>query len=68
MRSVDPRTPRAEMRAAYRALARRHHPDLAGGSHEKMAAPNNAWSVLSHPVARAEYDWDVCAGAEASGL
>ncbi len=53
---VDPRAPRAEIRAAYRALARQHHPDLAGGSCEKMAALNNAWSVLSDPVARAEYD------------
>lgn len=53
---VGPRAPLAEIRAAYRALARQHHPDLAGGSHEKMAALNNAWSVLSDPVARAEYD------------
>lgn len=30
------------VRAAYRVLARAYHPDVAGGSSEKMVALNNA--------------------------
>ena len=41
--------------AAYRALARLHHPDL-GGDARTMAAVNDAWEVLGNPVRRAEYD------------
>jgi curved DNA-binding protein CbpA len=43
------------IRAAYRALARKHHPDF-GGSPERMAAINEAWAVLGNPVRRASYD------------
>jgi len=46
-----------EIRAAYRALARRHHPDARGGRpSNEMAAINEAWSVLSDPGRRAMYD------------
>lgn len=38
--------PRAEVKAAYRAAALRWHPDR-GGSAEKMARVNRAWSILS---------------------
>ena len=53
---VDPRAELGVIRAAYRALARRHHPDVDGGSHDRMTALNNAWAVLRDPVARAAYD------------
>ena len=43
------------IRAAYRALARKHHPDF-GGKPEHMAAINVAWSVLGDPTGRAAYD------------
>ena len=43
------------IRAAYRALARKHHPDF-GGSPERMAVINEAWAVLGNPVQRAAYD------------
>jgi curved DNA-binding protein CbpA len=43
------------IRAAYRALARKHHPDF-GGSPERMAAINEAWAVLGDPAQRAAYD------------
>lgn len=49
---------RAELdviRAAYRALARKHHPDF-GGDGIKMVAINDAWRVLSDGEARATYD------------
>ncbi|MDA8201452.1 MAG: DnaJ domain-containing protein [Chloroflexi bacterium] len=53
---VDPRAETDVIQAAYRALARRCHPDLAGGSHERMIALNEAWSVLRDPATRAAYD------------
>ena len=43
------------IRAAYRALAQKHHPD-AGGTQERMAALNHAWAVLGEPQARRNYD------------
>ncbi len=43
------------VRAAFRALARKHHPD-AGGSVAAMKAINDAWAVLGDPVRRATYD------------
>lgn len=48
-----------EIRRAYRALARRLHPDVSGNSRDtmvRMAEVNRAWSVLSDPVARRAYD------------
>jgi hypothetical protein len=44
-----------EIRAAYRAAARRLHPD-AGGSAEGMQQLNVAWQVLRDPARRAAYD------------
>lgn len=54
----------AEIRAAYVALARRHHPDRMGTSPDdvraeaaaRMARVNAAWTVLSDPQRRAAYD------------
>jgi DnaJ domain len=45
----------AEVRTAYRAAARDHHPD-AGGDAGRMRALNVAWAVLGDPVRRAAYD------------
>lgn len=47
-----------EIRAAYRARARRAHPDVAGGSAASagMAALNEAWRVLGDPARRRAYD------------
>jgi len=46
--------------AAYRALAQRYHPDRWKGdpneAHERMAAINAAYSVLSDSSSRSEYD------------
>src|SRR5260221_6273884 len=50
--------PSAELdviRAAYRALARKHHPDF-GGDATIMVAVNSAWHVLSDRESRAVYD------------
>jgi curved DNA-binding protein CbpA len=46
---------RTAIQAAYRRLARLHHPDF-GGDPTVMAALNEAWSILGHPQTRAVYD------------
>lgn len=61
---VAPTASAAEIRAAYVALARRHHPDRMGTSADdvraqaaaRMARVNAAWTVLSDPARRAAYD------------
>ena len=45
------------IQAAFRALARRYHPDKAGpGGEIKMKEINAAWEILSDPSRRASYD------------
>ena len=51
-RSAD----RAEIGRAYRALAKRIHPDVAGETPTTMRDLNWAWDVLSDPARRAEWD------------
>jgi molecular chaperone DnaJ len=45
----------AEIKAAYRALVKRHHPD-AGGDAERIVALNAAWEVLGDGERRRRYD------------
>lgn len=52
LESADPDV----IRAAFRALVRRYHPDAPGGSPERMAAINAAWSVVGNPERRAAFD------------
>ena len=52
---VDSGADRAAIRAAYRRLARAHHPDVDGGSDAAMARLNEAWAMLGNPAARAAY-------------
>jgi curved DNA-binding protein CbpA len=52
---VHPRAEPDVIRAAYRILARKYHPDL-GGDASRMIAINDAWDVLGDPVRRAAYD------------
>jgi curved DNA-binding protein CbpA len=52
---VDPAAEFAVIRAAYRVLAAKHHPDI-GGSAQRMTELNSAWQVLSDPARRAAYD------------
>ncbi len=44
--------------AAYRALARRHHPDVSSdpNAERRMAEVNAAWSILRDPELRATWD------------
>ncbi len=46
----------AEIRAAYIALVKSHHPDRAGGEDRKVAELNRAYWTLKDPKRRSEYD------------
>jgi len=52
---VAPKATLATIKAAHRALAREHHPDL-GGDAAKCAEVNVAWDVLSNAKTRRVYD------------
>ena len=45
----------AEIKAAYRSLVKRHHPD-AGGDEHRILELNAAWEVLGDAERRAEHD------------
>jgi hypothetical protein len=47
---------RDEIARAYRALAKRHHPDVGAPVSAQMARINEAWSILSDPSRRARWD------------
>ncbi|MEA3186017.1 MAG: molecular chaperone DnaJ [Ilumatobacteraceae bacterium] len=56
----------AQIRAAFRRLARAHHPDTsASGSAGSLAPINEAWQVLGDPAARHAYDRSLAVGAPA---
>jgi curved DNA-binding protein CbpA len=66
---VTPDADHAVIAAAYRALARRHHPDLAGDdATAAMAALNVAWELIGTPEARRAYDQEHGRAPAASGL
>jgi curved DNA-binding protein CbpA len=52
---VMPGADRHTIQTAYRAMARRYHPDFGGDEH-LMARVNEAWRVLGDPERRAAYD------------
>jgi len=52
---VSPRASHETIEAAYKSLARRHHPDV-GGSLSLMQDITNAYGVLKDKVARHKYD------------
>jgi hypothetical protein len=53
---VEPDADQPTIRAAYRALARRLHPDAGRADASAMAALNEAYRVLGEPARRAQYD------------
>lgn len=66
---VPPAASTAEIRAAYRELARRVHPDVADGADDvgsAMAALNEAWYVLGDSARRAAYDETLASAAPAA--
>ncbi len=60
MLEVDPKAEPEVIQAAYRRLASKYHPDVSSGSaieaEKRMKALNAAYSVLSDPALRADYD------------
>jgi len=55
---VEPSAGEAEIKTAYRRLARKYHPDVSkeAGAEEKFKAVNEAYEVLRDPQKRAAYD------------
>lgn len=61
---VERNASEATIRAAYRRLARKYHPDRTGGAPtaeqsataERMSAVNAAWEILGSPERRKQYD------------
>jgi len=60
---VDPSADVEVIQAAYRVLARRFHPDLAGDD-VVMKRINAAWEVLSDKARRADYDKSRTSGGD----
>jgi curved DNA-binding protein CbpA len=44
------------IKAAYRALAKKYHPDAPGGSAERFRQISRAWEALSNPALRQAFD------------
>ena len=44
-----------EIKASYRALVKKHHPD-AGGEKERFLSIQNAWETLNDPIKKENYD------------
>ncbi|MGY0504356.1 DnaJ C-terminal domain-containing protein [Luteimonas sp. e5] len=55
---VEPGAGEAEIKTAYRRLARKYHPDVSkeAGAEEKFKAVNEAYEALRDPQKRAAYD------------
>ena len=62
---VQPTADVEVIRAAYRSLARRYHPDQNPSPSAEATTKrlNEAWEILSDPAKRAEYDGQFAAGS-----
>jgi len=58
MLGVKPDATDAEIKSAYRKLARKYHPDVSkeGGAEEKFKSINEAYEALKEPARRRAYD------------
>lgn len=65
---VDPEADDEVIRAAYRGLARKYHPDVMPGPEAaaRMAAINAAWDLIGEPEARRRYDGSRAAASSAA--
>ena len=52
---VDKNSTKNEIKASYRSLVKKHHPD-AGGEKERFLAIQIAWETLSDPIKKDIYD------------
>ena len=65
---VDPEAEDEIIQAAYRRLARKYHPDVAGDeASSRMAAINAAWDLIGDPATRRRYDDDQAVRAHSVG-
>lgn len=53
---VGPTASEDEIRLAYRTMAKRCHPDVSGGSAQRMVDLNQAYETLGDSARRARYD------------
>lgn len=53
---VDRNASESEIKKAYRALARKYHPDRPGGDEEKFKSISEAYEVLSDSKKKQQYD------------
>ncbi len=53
---VMPQASLDEIKASYRQLAKRYHPDMRGGNAQTFARVRTAYEVLSEPETRAAFD------------
>jgi molecular chaperone DnaJ len=60
----------AEIKQAYRRLAKKFHPDTQGASasHEQIAQLNVAYEILSDPFQRQSYDRQIAYSAKSTGF
>jgi len=63
---VSPLATEAQIKAAYRALVKLHHPD-AGGDDQRILALNAAWEVLRDGPRRRRYDASCGATSASAG-
>ena len=56
---VKPTASPAEIKAAYRKMANKTHPDRKGGSAAKFRIVQEAYEVLSDPSRRSSYDFSI---------
>ena len=66
---VNPQADLDVIRAAFRTLARKYHPDF-GGTGARMVSLNDAWAEIGDPKRRKAYDMQLAAAAKtgADGL
>ena len=64
---VSPLASGAEIKAAYRALVKQHHPD-AGGDATTILALNAAWEVLGDSERRAAFDRRLSVAGDGGGV
>jgi curved DNA-binding protein CbpA len=53
---ISPQASDEEIKKKFRVLAQRYHPDRVGGNEEKFKQVNLAYSILSDPVRRKQFD------------